>query len=157
MWIKIRVDTGAGKTAWPPSITHGKTIPGDSDLTFRTATASECMLWVATIGDPISEFEVFKRRFVNHCCLLDSTRRRAVSLCCMVTKGYMFHKGLNVAKKIDAWIQKDLRDSQYRGCTVAYKDNNVHNIYMKPRGNKIDAVPLSRDSESEGCRPGPNL
>ena len=33
-------------------------------------------------------------------------------------KGYMFHKGSNVAKKIDAWIQKELRDSQYRGCTV---------------------------------------
>ena len=40
-------------------------------------------------------------------------------------KGYMFHKGSNVAKKIDAWIQKESRDSQYRGCTVAYKENNV--------------------------------
>ena len=30
--------TGAGKTAWPQSITYGTTIPGDSDLTFRTAT-----------------------------------------------------------------------------------------------------------------------
>ena len=36
-WIKIGVDTGAGKTAWPQSITYGTTIPGDSDLTFRTA------------------------------------------------------------------------------------------------------------------------
>ena len=34
-WIKIGVDTGAGKTAWPQ--TYGTTIPGDSDLTFRTA------------------------------------------------------------------------------------------------------------------------
>ena len=49
------------KAAWLQSITYGTTIPGDSDLTFRTATwrscqnvASECMLWVATIGDPIS-------------------------------------------------------------------------------------------------------
>ena len=72
-------------------------------------------------------------------------------------KGYMFHKGSNVAKKIDIWIQKDLRYSQYRGCTVADKENNVYNIYMKPRGNKIDAVPLSGDSESGVCRPGPNL
>ena len=83
-WIKIGVDTGAGKTAWPQSITYGTTIPGDSDLTFRTATgemskvATECMLWVATIGDPISEFEVFKHRCANHCCLLE--------MCCMVTK-----------------------------------------------------------------------
>ena len=37
-WIKTGVDTGAGKTAWPQSITYGTTIPGDSDLTFRTAT-----------------------------------------------------------------------------------------------------------------------
>ena len=37
-WIKIGVDTGAGKTAWPQSITYGTTILGDSDLTFRTTT-----------------------------------------------------------------------------------------------------------------------
>ena len=37
-WIKIGVDTVAGKTAWPQSITYGTTISGDSDLTFRTAT-----------------------------------------------------------------------------------------------------------------------
>ena len=67
----------------------------------------------------------------------------------------MFHKGSNVAKKIDAWVQKELRDSQYRGCTVAYNENTVYNIYMRPRENKIDAKPLSGDSES-GCRLGPN-
>ena len=68
----------------------------------------------------------------------------------MVTK---VHKCSNVAKKIDAWIQKELRDSQYRGCTVAYKENNVYNIYIKPRENNIDAMPLSGDSESGSCRP----
>ena len=31
-WIKIGVDTGAGKTAWPQSITYGTMILGDSDL-----------------------------------------------------------------------------------------------------------------------------
>ena len=36
-WIKIGVGTGAGKTAWLQSIMYGTTIPGDSDLTFRTA------------------------------------------------------------------------------------------------------------------------
>ena len=90
-WIKIGVDTGARKTAWPQSITYGTTIPGDSDLTFRTATGElvkggKRMHCVATIGDPISEFEVFKRRCANHCCLLESTQRWVVSLCCMVTK-----------------------------------------------------------------------
>ena len=76
-------------------------------------------------------------------------------------KGYMFHRGSNVAKKIDAWIQNELRDSQYRGCTVAYyKENNVYNIYMKARGHKTDAMPLSEDSDnrsSGGSRLGPNL
>ena len=38
VWIKIGVDTGAGKTAWLQGATHGKRIPGDVDLTFRTAT-----------------------------------------------------------------------------------------------------------------------
>ena len=80
-------------------------------------------------------------------------------------KGYMFHKGSNVAKKgrsireIDARIQEEWRDSQYRGCTVAYKENNVYNIYMKPRGNKIDAMPLSEDSDNRSPgvrRPGPS-
>ena len=73
-------------------------------------------------------------------------------------KGYMFHKGSNVAKKNDAWIQEEMRDSQYYGCTVAHKENNVYNIYMKPIGNKTDAMPLSEDSDnrsSEGCWPGP--
>ena len=37
-WINIGVDTGAGKTAWPQNVTCGKTIPGESDLVFRTAT-----------------------------------------------------------------------------------------------------------------------
>ena len=71
-------------------------------------------------------------------------------------KGYLFHKGSNVVKKIDVWIQKGLGDSQYRGCTVAYKENNVYNIYIKPREIKIDAMPLSGDSDSGGL-PGPNL
>ena len=30
-------------------------------------------------------------------------------------KGYMFHKGSNVAKETDAWIQKEIVDSQYYG------------------------------------------
>ena len=46
-WIKIGVDIGAGKTAWPQSITYGTTIPGDSDLTLRTATGETCQMWQA--------------------------------------------------------------------------------------------------------------
>ena len=107
--------------------------------------ANECKLRVATIGERIPEFEVFKHRCANHCCLLESTQRWVGVTVLYGNKGYMFHKGSNVAKIIDACIQKELRDSQYRGCTVAYKEKNVYNIYMKPRENKIDAMPLSGD------------
>ena len=100
------------------------------------AKMSDCMSRFATIGDPISEFEVFKRWSVNHCCLLENTRRWVESLTCMVTKVTCSTKGSNVAKKMDAWVQKELRDSQHRGCTVVYKENNVYNIYMKPRGKQ---------------------
>ena len=54
-----------------------------------------------------------------------------------VDTGHMFHKGSNVAKKIDALVQKGLSDSQYRGFGVAYKENNVHNIYVKPRETRL--------------------
>ena len=91
-WIKIGVDTGAGKTAWPQSITYGTMIPGDSvslsaqQLENLSKVANECKLWLAMIGDPISGFEVFKHRCANHCCLLENTLRWVQSLCCMVTK-----------------------------------------------------------------------
>ena len=56
-WIKIGVDTGARKTAWPQSITYGTKIPGDSDplstqrLENLSKVANECKLRVATFGD----------------------------------------------------------------------------------------------------------
>ena len=151
-WIKIGVDTGAGKTAWPQSVTYGKMIPGDNDLTFLenlSRLASDYMSKVATIG----KFEPFKRQSANHCCLLEFTTMGGVTVL-YGDKGYMFHRGSNVAKKIGAWIQKEMRDSQYYGCTDAYQ--KMYNNYMKPRGNKTDAMPLSGDSESRCCRPGPN-
>ena len=162
-WIKIGVDTGAGKTAWPQSFTYGTTIPGDSDLTLRIATGELVKggkrMHVVGCDDWGSNFRVRGVQAPMCKSLLsvgEYTTMGGVTVLYR-DKGYMFHKGSNVAKKIDAWIQKELRDSQYRGCTVAYKENNVYNIYMKPRGNKIDAMPLSGDSESGGCRPGPNL
>ena len=92
-WIKIGVDTGAGKTAWPQSITRTErrflvtTISlSAQQLENLSKVASECLLWVATIGDRISEFEVFKHRCANRCCLLENARRWVESLCCMVTK-----------------------------------------------------------------------
>ena len=68
-WIKIGVDTGAGKTSWPQSITYWKKLPGHDDLALRTATGE----------------------------LVKSGER-----------------------------------------TLAYKENNVYHIYMKPRAENPD-------------------
>ena len=57
-------------------------------------------------------------------------------------QGYSFHQGSKVAKKIEAWIQKEINSSQYHGCTVC----NLCNMCMKPKGNETDAIPLSQCS-----------
>ena len=150
-WHGLRVsDTGRSFLATLTSLSAQQLVENLSRV------ASDCMSRVATIGDPISEFEVFKRQSVNHCCLLESTRRWVEFLCRMVTKVTCSTKVRMLRKK----LMHGSRDSQYYGCTVAYKENNVYNVYMKPRGNKTDAMPLSEDSDnrsSSGCRPGPNL
>ena len=116
-WIKIGVDTGAGKTAWPQSITYGTTIPGDSDLTFRAATGelvkSGKRMHVVVCDDWGSNLRVRGVQAPVCIPLLGGV------MVLYGDKGYMFHKSSNVAKRIDAWIQKELRVSQYRGCTVA--------------------------------------
>ena len=165
-WIKIGVDTRAGKTAWPQSITYGKTIPGDSYLTFRTATGElvkagkrshveGCDDWGSNIRVRGVPAPVCKPLLS----VGEYTTMGGVTVL-YGDKGHMFHKGSNVAKKIAASIQKELRDSEYRGCTIACKENNVYNIYMKRIGNNIDAMPLSEDSDdrpSKGSQPGPKL
>ena len=151
---RLELNTVAGKTAWPQSITYGTTIPGDSDLTFRTATGELVKrgkrMQIVGCDDWGSNLRI--RGVPAPVCkpLLSVGKYTTMGAVTVLygDKGYMFHKGSNVAKKIDVWVQKELRDSQYRSCTVAYKENNVCNIYMKPRENKIDAMPLSGDSES---------
>ena len=153
---RLESTTGGGKTAWPQSITYGTTIPGDSDLTFRTATGElakggkrmhvvGCDDWGSNLRVRGVQAPVCKPQLS----VGEHTTMGGVTVL-YGDNGHMFHKGSNVAKKNDAWIQKELRDSQYYGC----KENNVCNIYMKPRGNKIDAMPLSESSG--GCRQGPN-
>ena len=46
----------------------------------------------------------------SRCSSTEYTTMGGVTVLCG-DKGYMFHKGSNVAKKIDAWIQKELRDA----------------------------------------------
>ena len=125
--------------------------PGDSDLTFRTATGELVKggkrLHVEGCDDWGSNLKV--RGVQSPVCkpVLSigeyTTTGGVIVLYC--DKCYMFHEGSNVAKNIDAWIQKEMKDSQYYGCTVAYQENNVYDIYMTPRGNKTDAMPLSED------------
>ena len=137
---QMGVDTSAGKTVWPQRATCGKTIPGDSDLTFRTVTGElvkggkrshveSCDDWRSNLRVRGVQAPVCKPLFS----VGEHTTMGGVTVL-YGDKGYMFHKGSTVAKKIDAWIQKEMRDSQYRGCTVAYKENNVYNIFLKPTG-----------------------
>ena len=118
-WIKI-----GGKTAWPQSITYETTIPGDSDLTFRTATGElvkggkrmhvvGCDDWGSNLRIRGVQAPVCKPLLS----VGEYTTTGGVTVL-YGDKGYMFHKGSSVAKTNDAWIQKELRDSQYRGCTV---------------------------------------
>ena len=126
--IKIGVDTGAGKTAWPQSITYGTMIPGESDLVFRTATGelvksnNNCTLMVVTIGERVLEFVVFKAPVCKPLLSVGEYTTKGGVTVLYGNKGHMFHKGSIVSKKIDAWMQKEMRDSQYRGCTIAYKE-----------------------------------
>ena len=114
--------------AWPQSITYGTTIPGDSDLTFRTATGELVRggkrMQIEGCDDCGSNLKI--RAVQAPVCkpLLsvgEYTTKGGVTVL-YGNKRYMFHKGSNVAKKMDAWVQKEMRDFQYRVCTVAYKE-----------------------------------
>ena len=98
-WIKIGVDTGAGKTAWPQSITYGTMIPGDSDLTVRTATGElvkggkrmqivGCADWGSNLRIRGVQAPVCKPLLS----VGEYTQRWVESLCCMVTQVTCFTK-----------------------------------------------------------------
>ena len=142
-WIKIGVDTGGGKSAWSQSVTCGKRLSGHVDLTFRTATGELVKSGERLYVEGCDDWSVNLR--VRGVQALVCKPLLSVGECTTMggvtvlygDKGYMFHKGSNVAKKIDAWIQKEMRDSHYYGCTVAYKENNVYNIYLNRKGTRL--------------------
>ena len=165
-WIKNRVDTSAGKTAWPQSVTYGKKLPGHVGLTFSTATLEPVKsgerLYVEGCDDWGVNFRVRGVQATVCQPLLSVGEYTTMGGVTVLygDKGYMFHKGSNVAKKVDAWIQKEMRDSQDRGCTVVYIENNVYNIYMKPRETRLMRCHCPRTQTivpPGGCWPGPNL
>ena len=116
-WIKIGVDTGAGMTAWLQSVTYGKKLLGNVHLTFRTATGELVKSGERLYDEGCDDWGVNLRvRGVQApvCKPLLSVGEYTTMGGVTVLygdRGYMFHKGSNVAKKIDAWIQKEMRDS----------------------------------------------
>ena len=97
-WIKIGVHTGAGKTALPQSITYGTMIPGDSDLTFHTATGelvkggkrvqvAGCDDWGLNLGVRGVQAPVCKQLLS----VGEYTTMGGVTVLCGI-KGYMFTK-----------------------------------------------------------------
>ena len=142
-WIKIGVDTGAGKTAWPQSITYGTMVPDDSDLTFRAATGEH-----VKGGKRMQIVKCDDLGIQSQDSRCSTTGVQTTVVCREIhdelgvtvldgDKGYMFRKVSHIANQIDAWVQKELRGSQYQGCTVAHKENNVYNIYVKPRKTRL--------------------
>ena len=129
-WIQIGVDTGAGKTAWTRVSQTGErflatvTSLSAQQLENLSSLASDCTSKVAMIGESISKFEVFSGAALYATVVCWRVHVDGCSL--YHDKGFLFHKGSTVvAKKIDAWIQKEMRDSQYNGCTVAYKERTT--------------------------------
>ena len=121
-WIKIGVDTGAGKTAWPQSITCGTTILGDSDLTFRTATGElvksgerlyveGCDDWRVNLRVRGVQAPVCKRLFS-----VGEYTTKAESLCCMVTKVTCSTKARMVRRK---WMLGSRRSCEILNTEVA--------------------------------------
>ena len=104
-WIKIGVDTGVGKTAWPQSITYGTMIPGDSDVTFRAAAGElvkggkrmqivGCDDWGSNLRIRGVQATVCKPLLS----VGEYTTKGGVTVL-YGDKVHMFHKGSNVAKK----------------------------------------------------------
>ena len=103
-WIKIGVDTGAGKTAWSKNVTRGKTNPGQSDLVFRTATGelvkSNKQLYVDGCDDWGNSFRIHGVEAPVCKPLLsvgEYTTKGGVTVL-YGNKGNMFHKALTVYK-----------------------------------------------------------
>ena len=91
-------------------------IPGDSDLTFRTATGELVKggKRMQIVGSDDWGVNLRVRGVQAPVCkpLLsvgESTTMGGVTVL-KSDKSHMFHKGSNVAKRIDAWIQKEMRD-----------------------------------------------
>ena len=126
-WIKIGVDTGAGKTAWPQSVAYGKRILVDVGLTFCTATGEIDKSGKRLYVEGCDGWEVNLRVRgvqVPVCKPLLSVGEYTTmggDTVLYGDKGYLFHRGSNVAKKIDAWILKEMRDSQHHGFQLRTK------------------------------------
>ena len=113
------------RTPSSQSVQYGKKLSGHFDLTFRTTTGelvkSDERLYVEGCDDWRIDLQVRGVQAPVYKPLLfvgEYTTTGAATVLSGNT-GYMFHKGSNVAKKIDAWIQKVMKDSQYFGCTIA--------------------------------------
>ena len=78
------------------------------------------MFKVATTGKSISEFRVRGVQALVCQPLLSVGEYTTIGGVAIMygDKGYLFHKGSNVAKNIEAWIQKEISSSHFHCCTV---------------------------------------
>jgi len=64
-------------------------------------------------------------------------------------KGYVLTASSPIVPKLEKWLQQELATSNFHGCTEAYKERNVYNIYIqteplkeKDKKNEKDICPL---------------
>ena len=138
--------------AWPRAPHTGSRVPGDVDLTFRTPTEELVKSGRRLCVEGCDDWRVnprFRGVQAPVCKQLLSVGEHTTIGGVAVMygdKGSLFHKGSNVPKKFEVWIQKDISSSQHHSSPFAYKENHVYTIYMKARGDQTDASPLSQSS-----------
>ena len=121
------------------SVTYGKKLPGDVDLTFRTATGEFVIsgerLYVEGCDDSGVNLRV--RGVQAPVCkpLLSVGEYTTMGGVTVLygDKGYIFHKGSNVKKKIDSWIQKEMRDSPHRLNSCVQREQCVQHLQETER------------------------
>ena len=142
-WIKIGVDTCAGKTAWPQSVTYGKKLPGHVDLTFRTATGElvksgerlyveGCDDWGVNLRVRGVQAPVCKPLLsVGEC-----TAMGGVTVL-YGDKGYMFHKGSSCEENRCADPEGDERFTKLRLYSCVQREQCVQHQHETEKKTRL--------------------
>ena len=112
-----------------------------------SSPAGDCTLKVAAIGEINPRFRGVQALVCKQLLSVGEHTTMGGVAVMYGDKGYLYPQGpRNVAKKFEAWIQKEISSSQHHSSPFAYKENHVYTIYMKAKDDETDASPLSQSS-----------